>query len=93
MVISRKLTASSLGRNTHDTYLMKTGRRRDTFVSTSKICPCCPCYKERYDGLQYFTDEEQRYTNDFVQERDAVWQYKTLKIAFVSFTKSSLVFR
>ncbi|CAB3987312.1 CSC1 2 isoform X1 [Paramuricea clavata] len=92
-VISRKVTAASLGRNIHAAYLMKHGEKKLTKISTSKICPCCPCYKETYDGLEYYTKEEQRYTNDFVREKDAVLRYKTLRIMFVTFTKPNLVLR
>lgn len=72
---------------------MKHGKTRDTRISTSNICPCFPCYKETFDGLEYFTQEEKRYTDDFVREKDAVLRYKTLRIMFVTFTKPSLVLR
>ena len=87
-VISRKVTAASLGRNTY-----ANGRTRDTKVSTNIIFPCCPCYKEAHNGWEYFTREEQRYTNDFLREKDAVLRYKALRIIFVTFTKPSFALR
>lgn len=92
--ISRKLTAASFGRNIHVEYLMKHGKTRETYTSTSKICPCCPCYKEkRKNGLEYFTVQEKRYKNEFEEEKNHVLQFKGLRIAFVTFTNPTLVLR
>ena len=73
---------------------MKHGKTKETYTSTSKICPCCPCYKEKHEnGLDYFTEQEKGYKNEFEEEKNYALRLKGLRIMFVTFTNPSLVLR
>ena len=93
MVISRKLKAACLGREVHAEHLMRFGTKRDTYVSTSKLCPCCPHWKVKHDGLEYFGREVEKYKDDFAREKEDILSFKAIGLAFATFHRPSTVVR
>ena len=93
MVLNRRLVAACMGRGVHAEHLMRFGAKRDTYVSNSTLCPCCPHWKVKYDGLEYFGGEVERYTRDFAKEKEDVFQFKNIGLAFVTFARPSIVVR
>ena len=93
VVISRKLEAASLGKKTYVMNAMRGGGNQETVVSTNKVCPCCPCWKVKYNGLEYFVKEEEKYKNEFLREKEAVLGSESLGIVFVTFDKPNIVLR
>ena len=93
VLISRRLEAASLGKSMYMMQVMKRGERNQTTVGNSKICPCCPCWKVRCDGVEYFEKEEEKFHNEFLQEKEEVLRSKALGITFVTFDRPGIALR
>ena len=87
----RKVLAAQMGREHCEELLRKTGERPLTTVSTNKLSPCCHCCGSSHvDGIEYFTEEEEKGKVEVDQHRQ---ELKSLGIAFVTFKNAENVER